>query len=87
MSQGDKIVVKGFSSVFEQMCNFMAVAKTGKPNETVEGLIQLCFVLKPEEKFSINASFAEQIEQLFGLEIPEHQIQAILETMTRKGIV
>lgn len=87
MSRNEKIIAKGFSSVFEQMCNFMAVAKTGKPNETVEGLIQLCFVLKPEENFSTNASFAEQIEQLFGLEIPEHQIQVALETTTRKGIV
>lgn len=87
MNQGEKIIVKGFSAVFEQMCNFMAVAKTGKPNETVEGLIQLCFVLKSEEKFSTNASFAEQIEQLFGLEIPEHQIQVSLEKMTSKGIL
>jgi hypothetical protein len=87
MSRNEKIIAKGFSSVFEQMCNFMAVAKTGKPNETVEGLIQLCFVLKPEENFSTIASFAEQIEQLLGLEIPEHQIQVALETMTNKGIV
>jgi len=87
MYQGQKIIVKGFSSVFEQMCNFMAVAKTGKPNETVEGLIQLCFVLKPEDKFQIYASFAEQIELLFGLEIPEHQIQVAIEAMTNKGIV
>lgn len=87
MNQGEKIIVKGFSNVFEHMCNFMAVAKTGRPNETLEGLIQLCFVLKPEEKFSTNASFAEQIEQLFGLEIPKHQIQVALETMTSKRIV
>ncbi len=38
-------------------------------------------------KFSTNASFAEQIEQLFGLEIPEHQIQVALKKMTSKGIV
>jgi len=87
MSQGEKIVVKGFSNVFEHMCNFMAVAKTGKPSETLEGLVQLCFVLRPEVQFSINVQFVEEIEQLFGLEIPEHQIQDTLETMISKGSV
>lgn len=87
MIPSEKIIVKGFSSVFEQMCNFMAVAKTGKPSETIEGLVQLCFVLKPSEKFSTSTSFVEEIEQLFGLVIPKHQIQAALDVMIRKGIV
>ena len=87
MSQSDKIIVKGFSNVFEHMCNFMAVAQTGKPSETIEGLVQLCFVLNPSEKFSTSTSFVEEIEQLFGLVIPEHQIQAALDVMIRKGIV
>lgn len=87
MIQSEKIIVKGFSNVFEHMCNFMAVARTGKPSETLEGLVQLCFVLRPEVKLSTNVQFVEGIEQLFGLEIPEHQIQNTLETMIRKGSV
>jgi len=87
MNQGEKIIVKGFSNVFEQMCNFMAVAKTGKPSETLEGLVQLCFVLRPKEKFSTNIQFVEEIEQLFGLEIPEHQIQDTLKVMISKGSI
>ncbi len=63
MAQGQKIIIKGFSSVFEQMCNFMAVAKTGKPNETedlyykddkLEGAFRIRAFKLPEEKLCVS---------------------------------
>ena len=67
-----------FSLAFEQMCNFAAIAKTRNADETLGQLILQCFVVFPKEKFQNAAKLAEAIT-IFGLKIPEFQVQVSLD--------
>jgi hypothetical protein len=73
------------------MCNFIAVAKTGDPRATIRGLVTLCLLEFPDELFDAAGAFRGTIETLFGLAIPDDQIEAALDeleqtnTVTRPG--
>lgn len=83
----EKITTRGFSRAFEQMCNFIAVAKTGDPRATVRGLITLCLHEFPDEHFDTAASFSETIETLFELSIPGKQIEEALGALEQSGVI
>ena len=83
----DRITVRTFSSIFEKMCNFIAVAKTGDPRATVRGLVTLCLLEFPDKQFYATEPFRITIETLFGLTIPDDQIEAALEELERQNIV
>ncbi|MFA6523165.1 MAG: hypothetical protein WCS85_02250 [Candidatus Peribacteraceae bacterium] len=80
------ITVGEFSAAFERMCNFVAVAKTGDPQATVLGLVQLCFTVLPDEQISSAAHLAEIIEQLFMVKLPivdaERALDQLYNTQT-----
>jgi hypothetical protein len=69
-----------FSLAFEQMCNFAAIAKTRNADETLRQLILQCFVVFPEERFQNAAQLAEAIH-IFGLRVPEHQVQVSIDRL------
>ena len=73
-----------FSLAFEQMCNFAAIAKTRNAEETLRQLILQCFVVLPEEKFQNAAQLTEAIA-LFGLRMPEYQVQVSLDRLLANG--
>ncbi|MFO8013104.1 MAG: hypothetical protein R6X20_07345 [Phycisphaerae bacterium] len=82
-----RITVRTFSRTFEKMCNFIAVAKTGDPRATVRGLVTLCLLEFPDEQFEAAKPFGVTIETLFGLAIPEDQIEAALDELEKQNIV
>jgi len=69
-----------FSLAFEQMCNYAAIAKTRNADETLSQLILQCFVVFPEERFQNAAQLAEAIN-IFGLRVPEYQIQVSIDRL------
>ena len=83
----DRISVRTFSRTFEKMCNFIAVAKTGDPSATVRGLVTLCLFELPDEQFDTTEQFRLNIETLFGLVIPEDQLEAALNELERQNLV
>lgn len=83
----DRIAAQSFSRTFEKMCNFMAVAKTGDPQTTVRGLVKLCLLELPDDNFQSARSIQETIETLYGLNIPESQIETALGELERNGVI
>lgn len=77
--------LRNFSLAFEKMCNFVAIADTRNPDETLNQLILQCFVILPSEKFQNARQFMEITDSLFGLQISEHQIQSCLDRLVKKG--
>jgi hypothetical protein len=69
-----------FSLAFEQMCNFAAIAKTRNADETLRQLILQCFVVFPDERFQNAAQLVDAIH-IFGLRMPEHQVQASIDRL------
>jgi hypothetical protein len=86
-SKPDRITVRTFSSIFEKMCNFIAVAKTGDPQTTVRGLIKLCLLEFPNEHFDSPVPIRETIETLFGLAIPDDQIETALNELEKEKAI
>jgi len=83
----DRITIRTFSPTFEKMCNFMAVAKTGDPCATIRGLVTLCLLELPDEQFDAAKPFRTTIETLFGLVIPDEQIEAALNELEKANAV
>lgn len=83
----DRITIRTFSRTFEKMCNFIAVAKTGDPRATVRGLVTLCLLEFPDKQFDAAKPFRVTIEPLFGLAIPEDQIESALDELEKQNVV
>jgi len=81
----EKIIARNFKSTFEQMCNFVAVSSLGEPSETIKGLVQLCFLVFPEEQYDSPGAFCSIIEALFGITIPMGQVQSALDELEDSG--
>ena len=73
-----------FNLAFEQMCNFAAIAKTRNADDTLRQLILQCFVVLPNEKFQ-NAKHLTDAITVFGLQIPEFQVQVSLNHLIADG--
>src|SRR3990172_2506872 len=71
----------GFSTTFEQMCNFVAVSKTGDPEATVSGLVQLCFTILPDEPISAGQQLVGAIATLFGVNVSLGAAERALEKL------
>ena len=83
----ERIKSNVFSRTFEQMCNFIAVSKTGDANETVRGLITLCLLEFPGDSYSTSICFKRTIETLFGIVIPDYQIEKALDGLEKSGVI
>jgi hypothetical protein len=80
-SRHNRITVGGFSAAFEQMCNFVAVAKTGDPEATVLGLVKLCFTILPDEIISEEKQLTDIIDHLFGIKVPVNDVVHALDQL------
>jgi hypothetical protein len=76
-----------FSSAFQQLASFVAIAKTTDPAETRENLILQCFIILPDDRFSNAAEIADAVYALFGIQIPERHIELSLRTLIAKKSV
>jgi len=76
-----------FSATFEQMCNFIAVSKVGDPKATISGLVQLCLLEFPNDSFTTTNHFCSTIETVFGIAIPEREIQIVLDDLETKNLL
>lgn len=74
------IKVHNFSAAFEQMCSIIAIGEVGKLDEVLEGLILQSMILLPDD-FSSARKFVDVINDVFGISIPEHEIQFALEKL------
>jgi hypothetical protein len=73
-----------FNLAFEQMCNFAAIAKTSNADDTLKQIILQCFVVLPDEKFQ-NAKHLTDAITVFGLQMPEFQVQVSLNKLITEG--
>lgn len=69
------------------MCNFVAVSKTGRPTETTRGLVHLCFVLFPNERFESAVQISQTIESLLSVSLSTHEVQLALDHLIESGIL
>ena len=76
---------KGFSAVYEQICNFLAVSSVSEPNETIKGLISRCLIELSDDSFLNAQDFHNTISILFDISIPNHQIQNAIDQMMDEG--
>lgn len=83
----ERITSTVFSKTFEQMCNFIAIAKTGDANKTVQGLISLCLLELPSDHFGTPESFKDTIGTLFGINVPIAQIEDCLNKLEKSGVI
>ena len=81
------ITIRKFTPMFEKICNFIAVSKTGDHHETIKGLIKLCLFEFPKEKFTESTKFYNYINELFGLEISQNLIDSALEDLENEKII
>ena len=82
-----KVKTRSFSAAFEQMCNFVAVAKTGNVGETIEGLIEICLLRFGDEGFDEARQFRSTIDTVFGIDLPIHQIEIALVNLQKANVV
>lgn len=71
-------IVHDFSLSFEQMCSVIAIGQVRSPDETLQQLLLHCLVFLPDDKFYNENDFKRAFENLFGLQIPEHEISFAL---------
>jgi hypothetical protein len=80
-------VTANFSVAFESMCSVVAISRTRSSAETLRQLLLQCLVILPHDRLRTAHEMAEVIDALFGLRIPEHEVDTALEALLRDGSV
>ena len=77
-----------FSLAFQQMANFVAIAKTQNSAEVLDELVQQCFVVLPREPFSSATDITEAIHAIFGIRLAEGDVSfSIRRLFDKKNLV
>ncbi len=76
-----------FSQAFEQMCSVVAIADTQSSDDTLRQLILQCFVVCPDDHLYKQEDVADRIRSLFGLQIPQHRVDAVFIKMIEDGCI
>jgi len=76
-----------FSQAFEQMCSVVAIADTQSSDDTLRQLILQCFVVCPDDHLYKQEDVADRIHSLFGLQIPQHRVDAVFIKMIEDGCI
>jgi len=76
-----------FSQAFEQMCSVVAMADMRNAEDTLKQLILQCFIIGPEQRFDSSEHISNQMQRVFGLSVPQHQIDSIFLGMVREGSI
>lgn len=71
----------------DQICNFVAVEKTGTAAETIQNLIVLCMTIVPEDKYRDTDSIRETVNLLFGLSLSDEQIEKAIDALEQAAIL
>lgn len=87
MSEPTRITVAAPREVLQQMCNYVAIAETNSPSETLDQLILHALVTFEEDKVSSVQEVANILKHVFGVDVPEHQIQESLDQLVTTGQV
>jgi len=86
MSYGKEVLLHSpnFSLAFQQMANFVAIAKTRNSAEVLDELIQQCFVVLPQEPFTSVADITEGIYVIFGIKLGEKNVSLSIKRLFEK---
>lgn len=77
-----------FSVAFQQMANFVAIAKTKNSDEVLDEIIQQCFVVLPQEPLNSITDIAEAIKIVFGIKLMEADISlSVKRLFDKKNLV
>ncbi|MBI4584114.1 MAG: hypothetical protein HY717_08835 [Planctomycetes bacterium] len=82
---GIKIAAPG--TALQQMCNYVAIAETTNPAESLRELILHTLFTFEEEKASSVQEVADILKTMFGVDAPTHQVQEALDQSTSAGQV
>jgi hypothetical protein len=77
----EPVRVNNFSLAFREMCHFVAISDTKSAAETIQRLVLQCFVILPDERFDNATQVAEALDTLFGLRVPESEVQSALDRL------
>lgn len=80
-------IPRDFSLAFNRMCNFVAISNTRSSKDTIKELVLQCFVIFPTEDFSKPATLGQLINDTFGLQIPDHQIEAAVYSLKQSETI
>jgi chaperonin cofactor prefoldin len=69
------------------MCNYVAIAETKSPAESLRKLVLHTLLTFEEEKASSVQDVADILKTMFGVEAPNHQVQEALDQLTSDGQV
>ena len=78
---------RDFSLAFEQMCGVVAMSQSRTADETLLRLVKVCLTVFHDQRFSCAQDFIEMIDDLFGLQMPAHEIQEALDHLVTEGSV
>lgn len=84
---GQKITISSPGTALQQMCNYVAIAETKSPSETLSELILHTLFTFPKEKVSRVQEVADILKTIFGVDVPEHQVQKSLDQLASDGQV
>lgn len=69
------------------MCNIVAIAGTVHPTTTLKKLVLQCFLIGQGVRFTSLEMFCDILDQRFGIEVPEAQLQRVLDLLQQEGRV
>ncbi|TET39227.1 MAG: hypothetical protein E3J72_00870 [Planctomycetota bacterium] len=75
------------STAFQQIANYVAIAETTSPAESLRELLLHTLFTFEGEKVSSVQDMADILRTIFGVEAPNHQIQEALDQLTSDGQV
>lgn len=69
------------------MCSVVAIADTRNAEETLKQLILQCFIVGSDRRFYSSEQIRDQIQAVFGLSVPHHQVDGVFLRMIRDGSI
>jgi len=84
---GSKISISVPGAVLQQMCNYVAIAETKSPAESLRELTLHTLLTFEEEKASCVQDVADILRTVFGVDAPNHQVQESLDQLMSTGQV
>lgn len=80
-----KITISASGTAFQKMCNFVAIAETRGPDESLRELILHTLLTFDNEKASSVQDVADILRTMFGVDAPNHDVQRALDQLMSAG--
>ncbi|MEW6263878.1 MAG: cell envelope integrity protein TolA [Thermodesulfobacteriota bacterium] len=84
---GPSIKIVAPAPALQQMCNYVAIAETKSPAESLRELILHTLFTFEEEKASGVQDVSNMLRIIFGVDVPNHQVQEALDQLVTTGQV